>query len=229
MKAQKPMATKYNQPLQNLTGLAMYAKIKEPGKSNNPKYDDAWEIDVLLDDTELKKAETMGHRIRENDKYKKFVEENGYVGYSGKYVTTKKSAKKAVGETIPGPDGAPFFKKTMDQFNQPVKENAAPPKVEDATGNVIPEDKVPLIGNGSKVNIVFALTPGTKAKGDWGSRLVILKILDLIAYVPVAQDDESKPTTGSFVFDPSADTSEAKPVKAKAKSKVDDMEDSIPF
>ena len=56
---------------------------------------------------------------------------------------------------------------------------------------------------------------------------MILKILDLIEYVPAAQDDENAPTSGSFVYDPSADA--PKPTKAKAKSKVDDMEDTIPF
>lgn len=192
----------YGSQIHNFTGISMYAKIKEPNKANDPKYTDAWETDLLLNEKDVKRAAALGLAVKTRDNYMEFCEDNGLVekGYTGKYIKSRKYTLKSAGKMVAQPDGTEVFKPLYNE-DGPVKEPAKPPIVRDAKGNDIPHEDVPLIGNGSLISIGVVVTPSAaKTKGEWGSRLISVEIKELVEYEPSTNVQE-----GTYEYNPKTD------------------------
>lgn len=177
----------------NITGISMYAKIKEPDQARVIKAKDGkeivtdskWTVDLLLNQKGKMVAERAGVRVRNapsdpnlNYKYVEYVTTSGLLekGYTGEYIRITKNAEKQARNE----DGSPMYNGPI-----PVKAPANPPRIRDSKGTDIPLEDVPLIGNGSELQVAFTPTiaPGKK-HGEYGARFISVKILELVEYDP---------------------------------------------
>ncbi len=197
--------------IETITGVSMYAKLIRPAKSNRADIPDTWELDLLIDQKGKAVADKLGLRVRNkqgdekmNQRYIDFVKESGLdkKGYTGEYVRFSKKTTKAVWDQA----------RNKQKYNEdgPMFEPAQPPQIRDSAGNLIPTSDAPLLGNGSVVTVSFALTkPAMKGHGEYGGRLISVRILELVPYEAAAPT----PNLGGYVH---------------AASPADDMADDVP-
>lgn len=174
-----------------IRGKSMYAKVFDPApqrETDKFTIPAQWTMDVLVDKATKAQLEAKGVRVRYgNPKYEAVVEEAGLSGFDGSYVTVQKKTVRKVfdkekGKVLRDPDTG------EDRLEAAVR-----PPVEDSAGNEIPESANLKIGNLSDVEVTLQVVRGVKPKGEYSSRLIRTKILNLVEYA--APSD-----SGSFVY-----------------------------
>ena len=200
-------------------GLSMYAKVFQPS-AYNEQYDipSRWEIDVLLTESDARRAEDSGISIRNDSKnFQRFVDENGLAekGYKGHYIKVKKPTLRKKWDADTGTS-------VKDSAGKPVMVPADRPRVVDSRGTEIPEEADLLIGNGSEVEVTAIITKpqvgGRDQFGRFGARLIETRILEL---------NEYKRPAGTFTFESTQNTNTQE--EGSARYENDLLEDEIPF
>lgn len=194
---------KYNAKYFRFTGIARYMKVYEPDEHPDTGAKN-WKAPIYVDSKTKEKIKAAGIQL-------KFKEDDGSNPNTeaGEFITFKRPVEYN-------------FPSGPTEFAPPTIYGADGKKIvwyeKDEDGDFIREGEPVLIGNGSKVEVTVEVYQ-TKRFGK-GSRLVAVKILDLVEYTPSDNEgDDEPPFEQEQEAEPEVEV-KAEPVKREKGKKI---------